>query len=253
MKQFLVLIFILVATVNLFAQNTKGTKDMVILKDGSILYGKILDFEIGGNVELKLISGRVLTFSSNEIKKIELNSNEKEIPKANYTFKNEVFYNNFNLKLISGSSTANSNISVFRFGIGMDYSFGYRYNDFLSIGLGTGIETYGYGLKEVFSPIYFEYIGFLKKSDVCPFVRLHGGYGFVTAAGDNVIDKSGGINYSAGFGIKYPAFESMSYVFDISFNYQKANFVYHTNSWSEQISYRDVIFRRISLKFGILF
>lgn len=253
MKRILILLMIVLGSIQLFAQNKNIPNDKLMLKDGSILYGQILNYEIGGNIEFKLNSGRILTFSSNEIKKIEMHSDEKETIQAKYEFKHEVYYNNFSASMISGSSSANNSILLFRTGVGLYYALGYRYNDFLSVGLGTGIETYSYGLRELFVPIHFDYMAFLKKSKVSPFVRLQAGYGFLASADENVIEKNGGLNFCTGFGIKYPGYDSLDYLFDINFKYQKAYFVYHTNTWSDQISYRDIIFRRISFRIGILF
>ena len=241
--------------IQLNAQNKEYYKDIVYLKNDSKIVGQLLDYKIGEKVEIRLSSGQILSFPDSVVKKIEIYSPDievKEKPVSDYVFKDRVFYNNFGVKLISGSGSAGRN-NISHNGFAIEYSLGYRYNNYFSVGVGTAVENFNYGLGELFFPVYFDFYSFYRKSRISPFVRLQAGYGFVIATKDNVIDKEGGITFSPAFGIKYPGLGNLSYMFDINFKYQKANFVYTLFEWNPQILYRDVIFRRISFRFSIMF
>ncbi len=253
MKQIFILILITFSFVQLNAQK-EYYNDIVYLKNGSKIYGQILDYKIGDKVEVKLSSGQILTFKDDVVKKIEVYSPE-DITKQKinvYKFKNNVFYNNFGIKIISGANSVNTKTVVGN-GVGIEYSLGYRYKHYFSSGLGVALESYNYGLGELFIPLYFDFIGFYKKSEISPFFKFQVGYSFVKTNKDNVIDSEGGMMYNPAFGIKYSGKGDLNYMVDINFKYQKASFVYTSNGWREQIIYRDVIFRRISFRFSILF
>jgi hypothetical protein len=54
-------------------------------------------------------------------------------------------------------------------------------------------------------------------------------------------------------GIRFTGDSDVNYTFDLNFKYQKANFVVNSSNWRFQISYIDIIFRRFSIRFGVLF
>ena len=255
MKRIIVFLLLIFALGQLNAQNKEYYKDVVYLKNDSKIYGQILDYKIGEKVEIKLSTGQILTFSDKVIKKIVMYSPDVETGRRdfpNYEFKDRVVYNNFAIKLIGGASSTRDG-SINRNGFGLEYNLGYRYNKYFSAGLGAAIENYNYGLGELFFPVYFDFISFYRNTKISPFFKFQIGYGFVNSRKDNVIDSNGGIMFNPAFGIKFPGVDNLSYMFDMNFKYQKANFVYTLNSWNSQILYRDVIFRRIAFRFSIMF
>ena len=255
MKRTIIFLLTLFSLVQLNAQNKEYFKDIVYLKNESKIIGQLLDYKIGEKVEIKLSTGQILTFPDNVVKKIEIYSPENEVKEKtvkDYKFKDKVFYNNFGMKIISGANSSRNN-SIYRNGFGLEYSLGYRYNNYFSVGAGTAIDNYNYGLGELFIPVYFDFFSFYRKSRISPYFKLQAGYGFVSTTRDNVIDSDGGIMFSPAFGIKYPGMGNLNYMFDINFKYQKANFVYTLNEWNTQILYRDVIFRRIAFRFSLMF
>ena len=255
MKQVIIFLLMIISIVQLNAQKKEYYKDIVYLKNESKIYGQLLDYKIGEKVEIKLSNGQILTFPDNVVQKIVIYSpeiKEKKERFLNYEFKDKVFYNNFGFKMIGGASSTGYR-NIYRNGFGLEYNLGYRYNHYLSVGLGAAIENYNYGLEELFYPVYFDFMSFYSKSKISPFFRFQIGYGFVTTKKNINIDNDGGIMINPAFGIKYPASDKLNYMFDINFKYQKAYFVYRFNERSSQIAYRDVIFRRIAFRFSIMF
>lgn len=250
MKKIFTILTIVLFTLQLNAQNKELYKDKVSLVNGSILYGQILNYKIGDKVELKLLNGSILNFEDTFVKKIEIYSPGSNKEKKEYNFKSNTIYSYFGFKIMPGNY---ENLNVPKSGIGIDYSLGYRTNEYVSIGVGVSVETYNYGFGEFLIPIYLDYISFLKKKNISPFLRLQAGYGFVYSTGDNVIDSNGGLMVNPAIGIRFTGNSDVNYSFDLNFKYQKANFVVNTTNWRSQISYIDIIFRRLSFRFGVLF
>ncbi len=235
------------STVFLSAQEVY--KDRVSLKNGSIFYGQLLDYNVGGDVDLKIASGKVLTFSDSLVAKIEINATASMKIK-DYKFKPKGNYSMVGFRIIPGIGEL-SNIS--NNGLGLDFSFGYRYSELFSIGVGLGVHTYNYGFGEFFFPLYIDMMSFLKKNVVSPFIKLQIGYSALNTTAENVIDSNGGILINPAFGVRFTGNESVNYSFDLNYIYQKANFAFRRTNWNQAISYRDIIFRRFSLRFGVLF
>lgn len=240
-------LFVLFA-LTLFSQNEMHYKDLIILKNGSKLYGSIIDYKIGGELKLKLENGSILTFSEEVVTKIEIYSQEQK-SKREYTLKPNTFYNSFGIKLIPGSNIYSDNP---RLGMGLDYSFGYRVNDYASLGCGAGAEYFNYGFNEFFFPFFMDFFSFLRKSPISPFFRFQGGYGLLFTNSDNIIDKAGGLMINPAFGFKFQGSYDINYTLDINFKYQEAKFTYR-GQWGNQIYNRDVTFQRLLLRFGIIF
>jgi len=230
------------------AQNNYKYRDKLILKNGNKIIGQLIDYKYGDKITIQLISGSTLIFPDSIIEKLETFSSK---PEKNYNFKPKGIYYYFGFNFIPNGG---SEFSIPSSGLGVEFATGYRFNQYFSTGLGFGVETFNEGFGEFFFPVYIDFISFLKKSYVSPFIRLQAGYSFIKTTNEYISESNGGVLLNPAFGIRFSAKKSVDYTLDVNFKYQKANFVYHqTNRWNPITSYRDVIFRRFSLRFGILF
>lgn len=245
--QTLSIIFILIFQLN--AQVENSFRDKVILKNGSILYGQLIDYSIGDQVKLKLSNGQILTFGDKNVKKIVINSPDSDMEEER-EYKSNTVYNFVSFNYIPGN---NEDFDLVNSGLGLDYSAGYRFNNYISLGAGIGVETYNYGLREFFIPIHVDFLSILKKNKVSPFFRFQGGYGFVKATSDKVIDSNGGLMLNPAFGIIFLQKNNTGFTIDMNFKFQRANFVINSSNWNSQISYRDIDLMRLCLRFGVLF
>lgn len=258
-KKIFILLFILIS-ISSYSQNNEVYKDKIILKNGYVFVGMLIDYNPGQNVNLKLKNGNTITLNEDEVKNIIMydeNSSDndkkhKKKTKIEYSFKSNTFYNNIDLTIIPSSNTNRYNESI-NPGIGINYTLGYRYNNFVNIGLGTGLHNYYYGFDEVFIPFYFDYQSYLLKEKVAPYIRFQGGYSTLVSSDSELLDKSGGAFYTAALGFKFQKTKKLNFTMDFAFQSQHSQFVYFNYWTTSSTTTREVIFKKIVLRFGLLF
>lgn len=249
MKKIIFIVFFVLNNILLiYSQPTTSYKDMIQLKNGSTLYGSLLEYNIGGQVKLQLLNGSILTFEENIIDRIEI-FNPKSKKTEEYNLKNNVFYSYLNVKIIGAGSNLDELVES---GLGLDAAIGYRFNNYASLGIGSGVESYNYGFGELIVPLYIDYITIFRKQNVSPFFRIQSGYSLVYTGSDNVIDAAGGAMLNPAFGLKFQGNYNLNYTFDINFKYQNAKFTYRS-TWGNQIFNRDVSLMRLMFRFGLMF
>lgn len=248
MKRIITAIFLVLIALTLYSQSREIFDDLIVLKNGSKIYGSIIDYRVGGQVQIKLENGSILSFNDDVVTKIEIAGKKSEHEKE-FSLKINTIYHNFGIKLISGKNVFSDEA---RNGSGIEYNLGYRFSNFASLGGGIAAEYFNYGFEEFFIPVYMDFTSFFKKSPVSPFFKLQGGYSMLFTNSDYVIDKTGGIMLNPAFGIKFQGNYGINYTFDVNFKYQKAKFTYK-GEWGNQIFNREVNFQRLMIRVGILF
>jgi hypothetical protein len=249
MKKKIIILSILISICYLsYSQIAPLYKDLIELKSGMKFYGSLLEYNDGGQVKLKLANGSILIFEDSTVSQIEI-YNPKVKRTEEYSLKNNVFYSYLNVKIIGAGTNLDE---LVKSGLGLEYSLGYRFNNYASMGLGTGVESYNYGFEEYFIPLYVDFISILKEQIVSPFIHIQGGYSMLIAKSDNVIDAAGGIMFNPAIGLKFQGNYNLNYTFDINFKYQDAQFTYR-NTWGNQIYNRDVSLMRLMFRFGLMF
>lgn len=248
MKKFLSASICIFFAFSLLSQSETSYKDLIVLKNGSKLYGSLIEYKVGGDLKLRLENGSILTFNDESVSKVEIYNSSSKF-KRDYAFESNTFYNVFGIKIIPGS---NIDTGSPRLGMGLEYGLVFRFNNYASLGGGVAAEYYNYGFNEFFFPVYMDFMSFLKKSPVSPFLRLQAGYGLLHTNSDNIIDKAGGLMLNPAFGFKLQGSYGINYTLDVNFKYQDAKFTYR-GQWGNQIFNRDVSFQRLLLRFGIIF
>ncbi len=249
MKKIIIIVSILISVSYLsYSQETVLYKDLVELKSGMKFYGSLLEYNVGGQLRLKLANGSTLIFADSTVRQIEI-YNPKVKKTEDYSLKNNVFFNYITTKIIGSGSNLSG---LVKSGLGLEYALEYRFNNYASLGMGTGIETYNYGFEELFVPLYIDFISILKEQMVSPFIRFQGGYSMLIAKSDNVIDAAGGAMINPAIGLKFQGNYNLNYTFDINFKYQDAKFTYRS-TWGNQIFNRDVSLMRLMFRFGLMF
>lgn len=161
--------------------SAQKTKDVLYLKNGSIIYGKLV--EAGSeSFKLKTADGSLMIYPSQEVEKLT-----REVPVFDGRKKN-----GFSFALESGVLVGSQNTQYkapFSFGI----LAGGVIDTHHSISAGTGIEF----IERPFTPIFAEYKYIIRNSRTSPFLFMRAG-GIVPFGGDN---SSGPANYY-GYGEK---------------------------------------------------
>ncbi len=243
------IVFVLWACIiPLQAQTNQTFKDKIVLEDGSVLVGSIQDYSDEGVVVL-LSNGKTLKFRKDRIEKVKMYQGSSKIN----GFTSPSWYHHANFSIQAGN---NGNRNEYRIGSSFSYSTGYRFSQYLSLGLGAGWDTYSIGSKEYFVPIYADITSFLTKSYSSPFFRLQAGASFSVVDNEAIVEHNGGWFLYPSFGWRLNGSEDLNYTLDFGFKMQKAHYLY-IDVWGwggpPRTREQDILFRRFSLRFGILF
>lgn len=233
-----------------YAQTEPEYKDLIILKNGSQIYGELIDYQAGESVVVKLKNGSVLSFGEDFVTRVEVYAG-KEKHKTEYSFKTHEVYHGFNVNTMPGGNKYQDYPTL---GFGMQYSAGYSFSNFAIVGAGLGIDYYDYGFDEIFFPFFIDFSAFIRKKPNSPFARFQLGYSTVYSKNENLIDKAGGFMMSPSFGLKFQGKYGINYLFDIGLKYQGAKFTFSDQWWwNSAVVNRDIKLIRTTLRFGILF
>lgn len=227
-----------------FAQ--KGKQDVINLKNGTILYGTIVQLDSIKGVRINNDCGSFF-FQMAEIE------NMSAFQKTNSTKQKDKGY--FNHTAVGLS-----------FGQG-DHGFlpfpsltmvnGYQFNQNISAGLGIGFEFFDFAILPVFAQGYY----YFNHRDFSPFISLKAGYSFPLDRTNNDDYNSdgknfGGIAINPEIGIRVHLNNYSSFLCSIGYHYQKLS--YENNSWdywygANYYSKYYAHHNRISLRLGFIF
>ncbi|MBK9015091.1 MAG: hypothetical protein IPM82_14045 [Saprospiraceae bacterium] len=254
---FNLLLLLLVAICNP-ASAQAPSKDVVTMKDGKILTGKILQYSPGHTLRLEQSDGQIMELLDADIAKIqqgiELPTDEKRqlptkkpasLPKA----KTHGLYTASMLSFAAGNS-GGEGLSL---GAGFSQVFGYQLNQFLGVGAGFGIDNYSRRGETVY-PLFGEVRSFLpsKKKSGNFYALAAGGYSLAFARKRLEITKAeGGPMGHLAIGYRDRTIEGLDINLDIGPKFQRASFnrTLHNGDLEE----RKIDFRRIFIRVGIGF
>jgi hypothetical protein len=190
MKKILILVLItLFFSAYLEAQQSR---DALYLKNGSILYGKILEMK-DGQYRIKTPEGMLFTFSAGEVEKFILGEqSEKKAVRINdpdgLGFRMES-------GLLLGSSSEFFPI-LFAVNPGISFTFNRRHT-FCFLTGGDIFEHY-------YLPLLLEYRYNVIKNNVAPFIYVKGGALISLSLDDEYSNYRGGWTYGIGTGFRWP-------------------------------------------------
>jgi hypothetical protein len=239
-KHFIILTFLFLLIIPVSAQRPK---DALYLKNGSIIYGKLL--EISDNkYRIQTSDGSLFNYSSDEVDRFI-----KEVPGYNGR---KTSGPGFALEggLLIGSQASEPN-APFSFNIILNYTVSSK----SIFGIGSGVEFLG----SSFAPIFLEYKRLLNEKKVAPFILFRGGALIHTGSNDN--DESsypyyypknyrGGSTFLIGTGISWAREDIESY---LSFGYRYAQTSYRQGNYNDVIYTYKNNYNRLEIKFGFKF
>ncbi len=175
---------------------SKERGEIVYLKDGSNLYGKIVDEIPDDYIILRLKNNEEVTFFAEEIAQIKYNKK----PRRDFHHKESGYFHETDLGIMSGAENVlwanTTNFSVHTVN-------GYRFKPWLQTGLGFGLDFHR-NLHVV--PFYLNVSGDIGTSKVVPIYFMNLGYSYAEERNPSdfeVIDNVHGGNYfHLGGGIK---------------------------------------------------
>jgi hypothetical protein len=241
MKKHLILLIIL--TISTLPLSAQKTKDALYLKNGSVIYGKLL--EISENkYRIQTSDGSLFNFQAEEVDKFL-----KESPRYDGRKTDGAGFV-IEAGLLIGSQ--NSDLSApFSFNIIVNYT-SLTKNIF---GIGSGVEFLG----STYSPVFFEYKRLINDRKTAPFVFFRGGALFHTG-GDDENDPynqyyypknyKGGASLAIGTGISWAKEDLETY---LSFSYRYAQTSYKQQNYNDIMYTYKNNYNRLEVKFGFKF
>jgi len=250
MKNYIAIIILIFISVQINAQKSDISKDKLVLKNGSIIYGELLNYNPSKIIEFKLTDNTVLSIPDSNIVSIQTNYISDKNDMSGSNTKKIYSYVAFDLSPSNSVSNNRYGSSSSGTGIGTEYSIQYRLSKYLFTGIGIGVQTYNTFEKAVFYPVYADIMTLVNSSKTTPFFRVQLGYSSVSSSNENHLTGfEGGLMFNPAFGIKFGT-KHLDYTLDFNYKYQKASFDYKYNNSS---STKDIIYKRFAFRFGVLF
>jgi hypothetical protein len=223
------------------------TEDVVYLRNGSIIHGKIVTDSLGTSVKILSHSGDTWAFRQEEIDSV---SRIKPFEYKALLFNKKGFEVGTNAELMvrSGSNAIGNAIVP-----GLTLQMGYRFNNYLSAGALTGIEFYDFMEIPVAAELSFR----ASNQALSPIIFIRSGYSFPAEKRPDdyqySYDSFGGYNFGAGLGVERIINENTSFVFTFGYHYQELN--YHLTPLYQWIQERDrtEAYSRLRLTIGYVF
>lgn len=220
----------------------------VHLKNGSVVEGKIIEWAYGDFINLEMPWGSELKLEDQHIKKIIQHGIQVKDIKP-YNFANRQLYFTARAQAILPND-GNRGHGVF--GFGLSASAGYRFNRLLSIGGGFGFDRYLWDSGEDIVSIFSELSGYFNPTNTSLFYNLQMGYGFASPNNRYLLSEAkGGILTYPSIGIRFGS-DNVKKTFDIGYKFQNAEFTYRDPWTSDRRSEQDVLFKRLTVRFGVI-
>ncbi len=221
---------------------------IVHLKTGSSIEGEINEWIIGEYIDIKTAWRESIVLPDDIIAKVIQKSTLEVRANHAYRFKEEGLYYSFRAQLIKGNAGGRArNV----YGIGSSASVGKRYSRWFSLGAGIGFDHYIWNSGENLIPLFLETSSFYGSKNTSLFTNVQAGYSLAFADETyQLIDAKGGLMLYPAVGVRFGRYDT-KYTIDLGYKFQKAQFTYR-NAWSTDRHEQRLLYKRLTLRFGIL-
>ena len=252
---FPLLLLLLVVACNPASAQAPG-KDIVTMKDGKILTGKILQYTLGQALRLEQPDGQITELPDADIAKIQQGIEVPGEKKQKLTTKNPLpaskakTHGLYTASMVSFAA-GNSDGEGLSLGAGVGQVFGYQLGQFVGVGVGLGIDNYSRRGETVY-PLFGELRSFLpsKKKSGNFDALAAGGYSLAFPRKHLEITKAeGGPMGQVAVGYRAATTEGVEIYFDIGPKFQRATF--NRMLYNGDLEERKIDFRRIVIRVGI--
>jgi len=265
MKNLFLLALIFISPI---AFSQSNIEDVVYLKSGSIIRGKIVE-QKNETVKVELLGGSLFVFKQNEIDSITreniLKKKLKEINR-NYFRRDRGYRNQTEFGIIYGTDLKRDNNDPYYyyygstntddFGLSLHTVNGYQIWPYLYVGAGVGIDRM-VSLKQTFSPFYVRLSSEFIKKKVTPYVFGDAGYSVMWKKKSDdyySYENKGGYYVSCGGGLRIYTRSRASVVLSLAYkrNYSETKWWY--TQWNEGTYYEiKRTYQRLVMNIGVTF
>lgn len=226
--------------------------DVVYLNNGSVFRGEMLEYKHEEYVKIRILGGQVIIFPAEQVKKIVQENIRSAASKVRlireYAFKEKGIYNETYVNMPMGNDQWGWWVS----GLGLHHVMGYQHNRWIGAGLGIGIDAYEMGSSHNVIPIYLEARGYFLKKKVSPFYSMNLGYGIALKdQNSGITEAKGGLMYNPSLGYRFGGHPNANFTLALGYKVQKATYI--SPGWDGSRFENKYTFKRVNLKFGMLF
>lgn len=224
---------------NLHAQNRE---DIVYLKDGSILRGKVTENISGVKTTIEISGRNIFVLPDTLIKMILF---DQEIPRQVRANPASPIEMASSVNFYGGSENSG----------GFTFITSYRFPFRLSTGVGVGIEWFDHQQIPFMADVRY----YFMKGSWSPCVYALGGYAVPLSNKDEMSYQEyyGGALAGAGAGMRFDFNKRNALVFNIGYRYQKTKTLYGYYGWSSSYPQYETerydTYNRLTFSFGFLF
>ena len=164
------------SAVMLQAQETpQKCNDILFLRGGSVLHGKITEYNAEGNIAFTTWAGAQLTIPSGNVIRIKQRCRDGRRQARLYDFKERGLYNATRLGTLIGQNYFGDNAVGYSIG----HSIGWMFRRQIGAGISGGVEIFNPDDREpVTYPLLVELRGYLLPRNTTPFYSISGGWAF---------------------------------------------------------------------------
>jgi len=235
----LIVLYTLFITVNIYAQSKE---DVVYLKDGSILKGKVIENVVNKKTTIEIVGHNIIVIPDSSIKLILM---DQKIPAKESENKASPVEMAANVSFYGGSDNSG----------GFTFITSYRFPFRLAVGGGIGIEWFNHQQIPFIADVKYYFL----KGSWSPYVYAQGGYSVpLSQEGDDEwMEFHGGALAGTGAGMRFNFSKRNALFFSLGYRYQKTETVTNPYPWSsyyppyETIRYDE--YNRMTFSFGFLF
>lgn len=227
--------------------------DVVTLKNGNVLKGKIVRQVPGEFIELETRDKNFWQFKMEDVAAIRFEAKRKaKTVKDTLPMKNEGMFYEVRMGALVGNND-NKNNAPFS----MLMSGSYLLKNGVSFGVGGGYEAY----DEAQMPLFGEIKYYTKIKGIKSFLFCQSGYSFSLEDkddqnyylnGDNDIDSKGGWLINPGVGFVFGNSVKTNFTLNIGYRFQKMKQKWH-NTYTDDTEYLKHEINRLSIHLGLIF
>ncbi|MCX6198902.1 MAG: hypothetical protein NTY88_06730 [Bacteroidetes bacterium] len=267
MNKFLTLLIMLASTCA-FAQS--NSEDVVYLKSGSVLRGKIQPNNTNTSTQIELLGGSVFVFKQEEIDSVKKECSLKNKLRGirnNYFRRERGFRNMTEFGIIYGVDLKkenpqpyyyyyNNNIGEDDFGLSLHTVNGYQVWPYLYLGAGVGIDRL-ISYKQTFSPFYLRLASEFLKKKVTPYVFCDVGYSVMWKKKSDEYysyQNKGGLYVSCGGGLRIYTQSRASIVLSVAYKRNNSETKWWYTQYNDGTTY-DIkrTYQRLVVNVGVTF
>jgi hypothetical protein len=190
MHKFLIFIALLLPSGLLAQDSLRRCRDVVRVRGGSVYTGRVLHHNDQGMLVIQTWSGTEARIPVSDVRRVVQRCDDdvaRRMPLAQkpYAFPERGWYSATRAGVLVASGEGES-------GPGLQHSMGFRFNRWLSAGLGLGLENFSPGNVSTTYPVFAEIRGYMLPRNLSPYYALGAGWGFSDRR--NMSDFEGGVS-----------------------------------------------------------